>query len=177
MKRAILLILGALVLLGGLTGCARDERAVKAEQHAKNLIENFAKNQNILQEGERRMYRAEAESHVTTHFKWDVERISNSPIERTAAIAEVSRLADVRVAKLKEVEARVQGMKDAYELTLKDLVGARALYEKLEEYNKASSFNFFGLFGAGSRVEPPAEIVPVDLNPPQPPKFSAPVLE
>jgi hypothetical protein len=132
MKRAILLILGALVLLGGLTGCARDERAVKAEQHAKNLIENFAKNQNILQEGERRMYRAEAESHVTTHFKWDVERISNSPIERTAAIAEVSRLADVRVAKLKEVEARVQGMKDAYELTLKDLVGARALYQQLQ---------------------------------------------
>lgn len=178
MKRGLMLFFAALLAISLLSGCSRDQRATDAGNHAKTLVENFKKNQDSLQEGERRMFRAEAEAHVTTHFRWDTERVATGPMERNAAIAEVARLADVRVAKLKEIDMRVQGMKDAYEYTLKDLLGAQALFEKIEEYDKASSFNFFGLFGSGSKVDPPAKVVPVNLNPAQPPKLSIPpVLE
>lgn len=188
----------AVLALTLLVGCARDERVKDAEKHAAARVENFAKNQSVIHDGVREHWRSEAKAHIDTKHDWTLDKLEVNAergafIEKllrtvnpasipadlanfktytpTEIIAAAKKTSDLRVKLYADVDAIVNKDKEVEAYTQRDLQVWRELNAKIDEYNKASSFNFFGLFGKGSVVEPPAAVpAPVSLTPnPEPP--------
>ena len=151
-----------------LTGCARDEAAKKAGDGAKARIENYAKNQDLIHFGEQKAYEIEAKAHLDTKFMWSAEKVTNiatadKTITPAEIVAKMVANADARRDGYIKVEQKVKSVRDLIAYSQKDLHGAQALFDSIERYNDASSFNIFGLFTKTPpepAVEPPINLTP-----------------
>jgi len=167
MQSKILSFFSILALLI-LAGCARDEAAKAAGKGAKDRIENYAKNQDLIHFGEQKAFEIEAKSHLDTKFEWSAEKVQNiATADKTITPAEI-------VSKMKtnaytwrdgyiKVDGKVKAVRDIIAYSKKDLLGAQSLFDSIERYNDASSFNIFGLFTKdkpGAPVEPPINLTP-----------------
>lgn len=187
----------AVLMLTLFTGCTRDARVTEAEKHATDRVENFAKNQEIVHDGVREAWRREAKAHTDTKHDWTLDKLEVNAergafLERlartvnpaaipadmanfkaytpTEIIAAAKKTSDLRVKIYGDIDSIVNKDKEVEVFTQRDLQVWRELNQKIAEYNKASSFNFFGLFGGGSVVETPAVPAPVSIDKnPEPP--------
>lgn len=166
MKSAILFLCAIALMF--LSGCARDVAAKKAADGAKDRIENYAKNQDLIHFGEQKAYEIEAKSHLDTKFMWSAEKVTNiATADKTITPAEiVSKMvanADARRDGYIKVEGKTKAVRELVSNSKKDLLGAQALFDSIERYNDASSFNIFGLFTKTQPepvVEPPINLIP-----------------
>lgn len=159
-------LLVAMILF--LTGCGNSVAVKKAGEGAKNRIENYAKNQDLIHFGEQKAYEIEAKAHLDTKFMWSAEKVTNiATADKSITPAEiVSKMvanADARRDGYIKVESKVKDVRTLIAYSQKDLHGAQALFESIERYNDASSFNIFGLFTKAPPepvVEPPINLIP-----------------
>lgn len=155
-----------------LCGCSTDPRIVEAKKGADARVENFAKNQSIIHDGVREHWRKEAKAHVDTKHDWTLDKLETRAVKTSMTpeqiIADAKKTSDLRVKLYADVDVIVDQDKAVEEYTKKDLNAWRALNTKIDEYHKASSFNFFGLFGKGAVVEPPVVTPPaaIEVSPP-----------
>lgn len=157
-----------------LCGCTTDERIIAAKKGADARVENFAKNQAIIHDGVREHWRKEAKAHVDTKHDWTLDKLETRAVKTNMTpeqiIADAKKTSDLRVKLYSDVDAIVDQDKQVEEYTKKDLNAWRSLNSKIDEYHKASSFNFFGLFGKGAAVEPPVVEQPATIEKtPEPP--------
>lgn len=170
MKQALYAFSVALLML--LTGCTTDPRILEAKRGADARVENFAKNQAIIHDGVREHWRREAKAHVDTKHDWTLDKLETRAVKTAMTpeqiIADAKKTSDLRVKLYADVDAIVDKDKEVEEYTKKDIHNWRALNAKIDEYHKASSFNFFGLFGKGAQVAPAAPEPPaaIELTPP-----------
>lgn len=150
MKRALFLILFALVALSYLIGCGVDQRVVRGHDTTDNALKKADDNHAALHAEERKLLREEAEGRIDDRYEWHVERIqtqaaNNLQIGAPQIIAEMKRLTYKRDEQRAAVNTTIRKLEALQSIPENDIAAARKINAKLKEYAAEPGFDFIAL--------------------------------
>ena len=150
MKRAIGLVISALLIISMLTGCGVDRRVLKAHETQDKTLAKVQENHGILHAEERKLLKKEAEDHIDTKFEWQAEKVqataaANLNIGAPQIVAEMKRLTYKRDEERAKVAKTVQTLAMLQNVPDNDLSTARQINAKLKEYAAEPGFDFIAL--------------------------------
>lgn len=178
MKRAIVLILSALLILSLFTGCGVETRVVKAHETQDKTIKKAKDNHSILHAEERKLLKEVSEDLIDEKYERQADSVAaqaagNLAIPAAVTVKEMKRLTYLRDEKRAAVDKTIKQLEALQSVPDNDLNAALQINAKLKEYAAEPGFDFLALVqGFLSKKEDPLPEsksetiqIPVDVLP------------